>query len=453
MPPFSQCDQTDVISTAKSGSQNTSTSSPHFVNGWVDGPNTRGTWDIVQTCVVTLILCSWSSLVLNIFSGKGRVAFAKDKLRWMLFTLFWPEVTLGVAYEQWESASQCVDDFAKLTNKGPVQWTMRHAFFADMGGFLLQSPDFPPFPVDGQQLIYLIENNYISYPNVDGDTIWDKNKSDRFARAITLLQISWFSIQCVGRAIQQLALSTLELLTINMIYCTLFTFWCWNHKPLDVKTPIILQTATPVAEILVKAGNQAREPYKLTPLDFIASRPSPANFTAAWWWGLALCFDGILFQMNEKRRPVSTFSNSRAIPPRGHSFWTCFFRILCSVCYFALHFAGWNFVLPTSIERTLWRASIIYFIGLYILYLIVFAVVTSLSGWIAKKFFQKEGVCTFIDVASLFPRWFLLAGLVPIYGSYGVVRMYIVIEGFISLRRLPADAYASVGWSNFIPHF
>ena len=102
----------------------------------------------------------------------------KDKLRWMLFTLFWPEITLGVAFEQWESASQCVEDFSKANYP---QWTMRHAFFADMGGFMLQSPDFPPFPVDGQQLLYLVQHDYIPYPNVDVESLWDKNKADGFA--------------------------------------------------------------------------------------------------------------------------------------------------------------------------------------------------------------------------------------------------------------------------------
>jgi hypothetical protein len=380
------------------------------------------------------------------------VSFMKDKLRWMFFTLFWPEITLGVAYEQWESASQCVEDYSKMKKKGHENWTMRHAFFADMGRFLLKAPDFPGFPVDGQQLLYLIENDYIPYPNVDNDTIWDKNKADGFARAITLIQITWFSIQCIGRGIQHLTLSTLELLTINMIFCTVFTFYFWNNKPLDIQTPIILRTDTTIAEILVKAGDQAREPYKLTPLDFIAARPTPSNFVAAWWWGLGLCFDGILFQINEKNRPISTFSNSRAIPPRGYSFWSFFIRILLSAGYFALHFAGWNFILPTAIEQKLWRAAMIYFLGLYATYVVVFFVVTLLSGWIARKYFHKEA-SSFIEVASMFPKWFQLGALIPIYGSYGVVRMYIVIEGFISLRSLPVDAYDSVNWSDFIPHF
>ncbi|KIW09841.1 hypothetical protein PV08_11942 [Exophiala spinifera] len=428
-----------------------SSSSTQFVRGWVSQPDGRGTWDIIQQCVATLALCSWSSQVLNIFPGEGRVSFMKWKLRWVLFTLFWPEITLGVAYEQWESASQSVEDFSKISKKGYETWTMRHAFFAEMGGFQLQTPDFPVFAVDSQQILYLIKNNYITYPNVDVETIWDKNKADGFARAITLIQIAWFSIQCIGRGIQHLSLTALELLTINMIFCTLFTFYFWYHKPLDVQTPIVLPSDTTIAEILVKAGDPAREPYKLTPLDFIASRPTPANFVAAWWWGLRLCFDGKLFEMDKGPRPATTFSHSRSLPPRGYSFWSCLCRILISSAYFALHFAGWNFTLPTTLEQKLWHTAMIYFVGLYCTYLAVFTVVTLLSGWIASKYFQKEAR-TFIEVASMFPQWFQLCGLLPIYGSYGVMRAYLVIESFISLRMLPMDAYDTVNWSDFIFH-
>lgn len=102
----------------------------------------------------------------------------------MIFTIFFPEVVVAFAAEQWESAYQCVGDFKKL---GYPLWTVRHAFFADMGGFHLQSPDFPAFPIDGQQLLYLVDQKHIPYPNVDQDTIRDKNKADGFARAATLI--------------------------------------------------------------------------------------------------------------------------------------------------------------------------------------------------------------------------------------------------------------------------
>jgi hypothetical protein len=73
-----------------------------------------------------------------------------------------------VATEQYESTSQSVKDFALLQH---VECAIRHAFFADMGGFVLQSPDFPPFPVDSQQMLYLVREGYISFPDVDKETI------------------------------------------------------------------------------------------------------------------------------------------------------------------------------------------------------------------------------------------------------------------------------------------
>ena len=91
----------------------------------------------------------------------------------------------------------------------------------------------------------------------------------------------------------------------------------------------------------------------------------------------------------------------------------------------------------------------IYFLGLYCTLLVVFTLVTLLSGWIARKYFHKEAR-TFIEIDSMFPKWFMLGGLISIYGSYRVVRMCLIIEGFISLRMLPVDAYDSVNWSNFI---
>lgn len=64
---------------------------------------------------------------------------------------------------------------------------MTHAFFADMGGFLLQSPDYPDFPLDAEQLYYLVTKKYIEFPDVDTEDIEDKNKSDGLARYVSNL--------------------------------------------------------------------------------------------------------------------------------------------------------------------------------------------------------------------------------------------------------------------------
>lgn len=59
---------------------------------------------------------------------------------------------------------------------------MTHSFFADMGGFILMSPDFDDFPIDATQLLWLIQNGYLEYPLVDEGALKDKNKSDALAR-------------------------------------------------------------------------------------------------------------------------------------------------------------------------------------------------------------------------------------------------------------------------------
>ena len=65
---------------------------------------------------------------------------------------------------------------------GYEDWTIQHAFFANMGGFHLRPPDFPTFPVDSRQLFYLISHGYLEYPNVRLAVIEDKNHAEGFAR-------------------------------------------------------------------------------------------------------------------------------------------------------------------------------------------------------------------------------------------------------------------------------
>lgn len=63
-----------------------------------------------------------------------------------------------------------------------MHWTLTHAFFADMGGFVLETPDFEPFPLNSEQLLYLVSRGYIPCPELKKSEIDDKNKSDGLAR-------------------------------------------------------------------------------------------------------------------------------------------------------------------------------------------------------------------------------------------------------------------------------
>lgn len=143
--------------------------------GWTSSPNGRGTIDIIWSCASTLFLCSWSTLCLQI-PGKNDTRFHILWRRLCLTCLcgLGPEFTLQLALGQWSFARQSVRDFHAA---GYSSWTMKHPFFANSGGFFLNTPDFKPIPIDAKQLLYLINKQYVKFPSLDNQDIDDKNRS------------------------------------------------------------------------------------------------------------------------------------------------------------------------------------------------------------------------------------------------------------------------------------
>ncbi|EMC97621.1 hypothetical protein BAUCODRAFT_23882 [Baudoinia panamericana UAMH 10762] len=241
-------------------SANTTLTTATFVHGWVSSPNGRGTLDIVQTP-----------------QNDGWLAMQLYKTKWVLFTLYFPELMPMIAAEQAISSAQSFEDFdflrkalykrSRQAPPGCVQkadseaaaamhrspWTRRHSFFADMGGLRLRFSDHPDFPVNSHQLFWLVKNGHLDYPQLDPKDIEDKNKADIFARIATLLQIAWFTIQNLARAIQHQALTTFELVTLAFAFCTLLSFWLWRAKPADVTEPMTLDCRNPLATIIQKS--------------------------------------------------------------------------------------------------------------------------------------------------------------------------------------------------------
>ncbi|MCJ1390080.1 hypothetical protein MMC18_002938 [Xylographa bjoerkii] len=420
--------------------------SPGLAHGWISQPEGRGTLSVLLSCITTIFLCSWSVLCLNIPEpGLSRWGFLKYKLRWQLFTIVFPEVVTSMAAEQWESANQSVVEFKRL---GHPQWTMRHAFFADMGGFVLECPDFPSFPVNSEQLAYLVERKLLQYPDIDQETIWDRNKADGFARMVTTVQFTWFFIQCLARWVQRLAISTLEITTFATILATLNSLLFWYHKPLDVGTPIVLKTESRMADILVKAGARACQPYDLTPLDFLKSPPASRSIVAPFWFGMGVLID---FDKESLSRPVQRFVNYKTRPPAGITIRETIYLGLFEFAYFGVHLVGWNQLFPSRAELYLWRVSNLVLLGLLAVYLIAIPIGVVSSRAFSRRWLVEE-VDTPLEVAAQLPRWAQIMIHIPILALYLSARSYILLEGFISLRALPLSAYVDITWANFVPH-
>lgn len=64
----------------------------HEAPRWQPEPQTRGTYSIVSTCVITLSLCVWTALHLNIPEHSKADHQKWRKAKWLLVGLLAPEL-------------------------------------------------------------------------------------------------------------------------------------------------------------------------------------------------------------------------------------------------------------------------------------------------------------------------------------------------------------------------
>lgn len=182
-------------------------------DGWVSQPDGRGTFDILWSCLITIFLCTWVSLHLNVPASheKYRHLFFR-KMRWMVQAIMAPEFVLAFAIGQKVEAKKSVQQFrdldlhpehtfrtvdsalsqrSRLQDAGDrvsclirkidmklhgeekdTRWSIRHAFYANMGGFVFHARQSAPFPINGKQLYWLIKQGYVQYPNIPPKEVW-----------------------------------------------------------------------------------------------------------------------------------------------------------------------------------------------------------------------------------------------------------------------------------------
>jgi hypothetical protein len=101
----------------------------------------------------------------------------------------------------------------------------------------------PPYRWDDWRIIRQVIRRELKalLRNVTRDEITDRSKCDALSKAIVLVQTTWFTFQCVARAVQGLAVTELEIVTLA--YAALNGVMCffWWKKPLDVQCPIVIE--------------------------------------------------------------------------------------------------------------------------------------------------------------------------------------------------------------------
>ena len=446
--------------------------------GWTAPPDGRGTWDIIWSCSVTMFLCSWSILCLNVPAAddtRAKVLRRKFYLTGLCF--IGPEIILVIALGQWNSARRSVTEFH---SSGHTQWTLSHAFFADMGGFVLRTSDQVSFPIDAKQLHYLIAKGHVRCPSLDKRSIADRNKVDGLLRAITLCQALWFVVNVSTRAGQHLAITCIELTTAAFIVCTVGTTYLWLYKPADMTTSEIVESENTITEILEQAGCPERKLHGRTPLDFVNRKEWSVSLVWENWLNV---LRHVHIKIGVSARPIDRIQNTAFVEFPQSQLWIVVPGF--TAAYFAIFISRWNYNFPTPVERHLWRAASVGMMAVLFCSMCVeafgFNLYPALRSRLASiisrsraseehprarhwpghgRFAQKvKRVGDSIrnnsfdqDPALALPLKVILPMYVCAF-SYPLARTYVFVADIIELRSLPTSAYATVNWSKFWPHF
>ncbi|EHK19971.1 uncharacterized protein TRIVIDRAFT_192994 [Trichoderma virens Gv29-8] len=231
---------------------------PEFINntfvGYVPNPDGRGTLSLLFSCLLTLSLCVWSAIHLDLPPyGETDIEYTYRYLKWSVLGIFGPELVIWAAWRQFISARTLTKFIKKVrSNNGRnlQQWTMVHGFYAGMGGFVfdMDTPDMRHGPrfipqrrlhVTPRGIQLLAKCGLL--PDISLEDIKDKSKTDGSGKLICCFQVSWMVVQAAVRVAVGLPLTPLETNTIGHVVCALINYALWWYKPRWIKEPTILR--------------------------------------------------------------------------------------------------------------------------------------------------------------------------------------------------------------------
>ncbi|EPS41856.1 hypothetical protein H072_4182 [Dactylellina haptotyla CBS 200.50] len=236
--------------------------------GWFGDPNGRGTFSLVSSCVITLTLCVWSALHLNVPpQGTLLKKAAYTRAKWVVFGLFAPELLVATASAQYLTARWLYKEIQKdakhrehmldMANPPPEPtWSMMQCFFATMGGIAVQTRastfnEAPRITLSAEGVRMLSFLNML--PQTDDEEIRDKSKGDWLAKSLVCVQAFYIIVQAVSRLAAHMPISLLEVNTVGHVICALTLYLLWWNKPLELDHPQIMpyeQALEPIVALM-----------------------------------------------------------------------------------------------------------------------------------------------------------------------------------------------------------
>ncbi|KAG9240113.1 hypothetical protein BJ878DRAFT_585146 [Calycina marina] len=500
--------------------------------GWISDPAGRGAFSLLFSSLLTLGLCVWSAMHLNIPPHDERPAQSwMRNFKWGLIGVFAPELVVFAAWRQYNSAKALhaeiqgylgaeqltpprgdkEDDRSKgrvrASRSGntdqPYPWTMVHSFYAVMGGFTAE----PAVSLtDGDLGDHFTLCGHL--PNIDKDDVKDKSKADALSKSLA------FNI-------------------LGHVLCALVIYLLWWHKPRMVHEPTKLEWdwVTPICAYMymssqvsgcrsshagilrrtwidpklsslaffttqaqsvldaMKEKNSAVANLQHTNnLGYFGPRPLLSNPMGSFEfpntaeqakisgttqfarWPLAAdavrMYPAIRQRFSASHSPVAEKDGRNWLEPvieelvtKSASNWPgeellrgtgglIMWMVLwfASMAYGGLHIAACNDYFPSTVEAWMWRSSSICITASAFVWLVI-----NLLAHLSKSlnaYWDRV-----LELQANRTSYIILGSLCFICGAaYLTARISLVVEAFISIRKLPITAYGTPKWTQYIPH-
>ncbi|QDS70094.1 hypothetical protein FKW77_005027 [Venturia effusa] len=245
------------------------------VVGFVPQNGDRDTLSLLFSCLLTLGLCVYSAVHLNIPPKNESVWRMRCReLQWCIIGLFGPELVVYAAWRQWSSARELKRQvngmsYSRETLKkswtfgsGTItqvesknvlidDYTLVHGYYGTMGGFAFERDSFPKnlaSEIFGQHKRLTLTPRGVALlaqcghlPFVSEAEIRDKNKADTVAKVLVCCQAGWMIVQVIARIAEPLPVTLLEVNTIGHVACALAMYLLWWHKPRQINEPTRLE--------------------------------------------------------------------------------------------------------------------------------------------------------------------------------------------------------------------
>ncbi|KAH7459869.1 hypothetical protein FOMA001_g19865 [Fusarium oxysporum f. sp. matthiolae] len=222
---------------------------------WVSSPHVRGSMDILQSCILTLVACIYTALHLDVPKKTTWHYLLLEKVKWVTITLFAPEISVYMAAVQLKKALDLKSALRKIQKqKQSSNWTieadfginLKYAFFIVMGAVRFDVHDILSFPDLDKSARKLFQQSSVNRNSVRPSPAFictlaerghwikvrkkdvdDKSKADVIQKTLVVIQVLWMVMQCIARRMSDLPLSLLEIHTMVHVICATLLYACW----------------------------------------------------------------------------------------------------------------------------------------------------------------------------------------------------------------------------------